>query len=90
ASFRPQNRDLYIPPGDVGFWQGAFRDPADSQYDDAMAAVRERQDLTIELCYGDHLGGQRAETRFTMLPRDNGQWLASASRHHNVDQPDPR
>ena len=27
---------------------------------------------------------------FTMLPRDNGQWLASASRHRNVDRPDPR
>lgn len=26
----------------------------------------------------------------TLLPRDDGQWIASASRHHNVDRPDPR
>ena len=24
--FRPQGRDLYVPPGDSSFWQGAFRD----------------------------------------------------------------
>ena len=90
ASFRRQSRDIYIPPGDIGFWQGAFRDPADPQYEDAVAAVKNRQDLTIELCYGDHQGGQRMESRFTLLPRDNGQWIASAARHHNVDRPDPR
>jgi hypothetical protein len=55
-----------------------------------VAAVKNRQDLTIELCYGDHQGGQRMESRFTLLPRDNGQWIASASRRHNVDRPDPR
>ena len=26
--FRRLTRDLYIAPGEVGFWQGAFRDPA--------------------------------------------------------------
>ena len=28
-----QTRDMYIPPGDVGFWQGALRDPDDPQYE---------------------------------------------------------
>ncbi|HMH48502.1 MAG TPA: hypothetical protein VK538_12415, partial [Solirubrobacteraceae bacterium] len=27
--FRPQTRDLYVPAGDTGFWQGAVRDPSD-------------------------------------------------------------
>ena len=27
--FRAQARDLYVPPGDVGFWQAAFRDAAE-------------------------------------------------------------
>jgi hypothetical protein len=27
--FQRQARDLYIPVGDIGFWQGAFRDPED-------------------------------------------------------------
>ena len=52
----------------------------------------------MELLYGDHEGGQRAITRFTMLPlgtEDPGAdsergWLASQSRHWNVDRPDPR
>src|SRR5204863_273990 len=30
--FRPQTRDLYVPSGDVGFWQAAIRDRDDSQY----------------------------------------------------------
>jgi len=33
--FRRQSRDLYIPAGDVGFWQAAFRDKADPQYAEA-------------------------------------------------------
>ena len=54
----------------------------------------------MELLYGDHEGGQRAVTRFTMLPLstvdpgagpDAGKgWLASQSRHWNIDRPDPR
>ncbi len=74
----------------IGFWQGAFRDPADPQFGDAAEAVTKRQGMTIELCYGDHEGGQRVETRFLLLPRGEDQWIASASRHHNVDRPDPR
>jgi hypothetical protein len=27
--FRRLTRDLYVPPSDRGFWQGALRDPAD-------------------------------------------------------------
>jgi hypothetical protein len=88
--FRRQGRDLYIPAGDTGFWQAAFRDPADLQYAGAMKAVGARQPVTIDLLYGDHEGGQRVETRFSLLPRGEDQWIASASRHHNVDRPDPR
>ena len=28
-TFRPQLRDLYVPAGDVGFWQAAIRDASD-------------------------------------------------------------
>jgi hypothetical protein len=88
--FRRQSRDLYIPAGDVGFWQAAFRDPADPQYSEAKKVVESRQPMTIDLLYGDHEGGQRVETRFSLLPRYDGKWIASAGRHHNVDRPDPR
>ena len=29
AAFRRLTRDIYIPANELGFWQGAFRDPAD-------------------------------------------------------------
>jgi hypothetical protein len=95
--YRPQTRDLYIAPGDIGFWQGALRDPADPQYDLARKAIETRQPLTIDLCYGDSEGGQRMQTRFGLVPRprhddkpDEDVWIASVTMHHNVDRPDPR
>jgi hypothetical protein len=94
--FVRQNRDLYIPPGDIGFWQGAFRDTEDPRYAPARKAIEAREPWTVELLYGDHEGGQRAITRFTSLPLDasdtepEGGWLASQSRHWNIDRPDPR
>jgi hypothetical protein len=96
--FRTQTRDLYVPVGDIGFWQGAFRDPEDPQYAAARKAIEAGEPWTVELLYGDHEGGQRAITRFTMLPfgtenpdaDPEGSWLASQSRHWNIDRPDPR
>jgi hypothetical protein len=88
--FRRQSRDLYIPAGDMGFWQAAFRDPADPQYAEAKKVVESRQAITIDLLYGDHEGGQRMESRFSLLPGREDRWFASAGRHHNVDRPDPR
>jgi len=90
--FRRQTRDLYIPVGDVGFWQGAFRDTDDPQYEAARSVIEAREPWTVELLYGDHEGGQRVISKFTMLPRrDSAEgWFASVSRHWNIDRPDPR
>jgi hypothetical protein len=99
--FRRQNRDLYVPVGDIGFCQGAFRDPADPQYEAARKVIEAGQPWTVELLYGDHEGGQRAITRFaaTLPPgrtegdNDPGRemaWIAAMNRHWNVDRPDPR
>jgi hypothetical protein len=98
--FERQNRDLYIPAGDIGFWQGTFRDPGDPRYEQARKVIEARQPWTVELLYGDHEGGQRCVTRFTMLPRTAKDpdadpaaelgWFASQSRHWNIDRPDPR
>jgi hypothetical protein len=90
-SFRPHSRDIYIAPSDVGFWQAAFRDPADPQYDEAVAAVKTNEVLTIDVLYGDSEGGQRAISRFNIQrPTESSPWLASVVRHWNVDRPDPR
>jgi hypothetical protein len=89
--FRSQIRDLYLPPGDVGFWQGAFRDPAEPGYAELCEAIQERHRLTVELLYGDHEGGQRVVSRFGLSStRDGSVWLASVGRHWNLDRPDPR
>jgi hypothetical protein len=88
--FRRLTRDLYIAPGEVGFWQGAFRDPADPAFAAARAAIEEPRRIAVDVLYGDHELGQRSITRFGLMPRDDGRWIATVGRHWNVDRPDPR
>jgi hypothetical protein len=90
-SFRHQSRDILIAPGDLGFWQGAFRDPSDPQYEAAVAGVQANEVLTVDLLYGDYEGGQRVMSRMMMQrSAEDRPWLASVVRHWNVDRPDPR
>ena len=88
--FQRLTRDLYVPAGDIGFWQGAFRDPSQPEFAEARAAVEAREPVTIELLYGDHEGGQRVITRLALTPREDAGWIAAAGRHWNIDRPDPR
>lgn len=88
--FRRLTRDLYIPVGDVGFWQGAIRDPADPQWQPLRQLIESRQRIVIDVLYGDHQGGQRLISRFSLLPRSDGAWMTSVARHWNVDRQDPR
>jgi hypothetical protein len=90
ADFTNQTRDLYVPPADVGFWQGAFRDPASPDYKVARQAIADGDALTIDLLYGDQEGGQRVITRFVLRSSREGTWISSATRHWNVDRPNPR
>ena len=90
AGFTRLSRDLYIPPNDVGFWQGAFRDPDTAEFQAARRAVEARERLTIDVLYGDHEGGQRTIGRFALVPRDDGKWIASVARHWELDRADPR
>ena len=88
-AFRRQTRDIYIPAGDSSFWQGAIREPDDADRDDVLAAITNREGLTIELLYGDGEGGQRVISRFAILPAGDA-WVVSVSRHWNLDRDDPR
>jgi hypothetical protein len=90
--FRLQVRDLYVPPGAVGFWQGAFRDPDDPLHEQFLAAAQKREPVTIELLYTDLHGGQRTITRFTMVavPTSPDKWLAAVSKHWILDGVSPR
>jgi hypothetical protein len=88
--FRRLTRDLYIAPGDLGYWQGAFRDANDPQFAVARAAIEERRPISIDILYGDQEGGQRMISRFGLTPRNDGNWMAAAGRPWNVARSDPR
>jgi hypothetical protein len=90
ATFRRLTRDIYIAPGDVGFWQGTIRDVADPQFAEAAATARDHDYMTIDLLYSDHLGSQHTVSRFVMTPVSEGRWLAGVARHFSLDRPDPR
>ena len=89
-TFHRLTRDLYIPAGDTGFWQGTFRDPAEPSFTDAAKAIANRDRFTIDVLYGDYEGGQRVITRFSMIPARDDKWFAAVSHHWNLDRPDPR
>ena len=87
--FRLQTRDLYIPAGDIGMWQGALRNPDDPVRAATAQAIDSRQPITIELLYSDQVGLQRTITRFGLIPTADS-WLASATRHWYLDWEGPR
>ena len=67
--FRMQTRDLYIAPGDIGFWQAAIRESGDPDYPGLRTCIEDAEPFTIELLYGDHEGGQRTDHPFRDDPR---------------------
>jgi hypothetical protein len=89
-AFRLQTRDLYVPPGDIGLWQGAIRDRDDAEYLPILRAIESRERLSIFLLYSDHEGGQRAISRFGVMPRGESDWMCTVVRHWNLDGIDPR
>lgn len=96
--FRLQTRDLYIPAGDVGMWQGALRDRNDPTYQAVAEAIDNQEVVTIELLYSDQVGDQRTISRFALFPYetrdDEGnvtvRWFASLNRHWYLDRAGPR
>jgi hypothetical protein len=90
STFRRLTRDIFVAPGDIGFWQGAFRDPDEPIYAEARAAIEQRQRLMIDVLYGDHEGGQRTITRWGLVPHESGVWLPTVTAHWNLDRDDPR
>jgi hypothetical protein len=94
--FRRLNRDLYVPAGDVSFWQAAVREHDDPLYAPVRRAIEDGTGLSVDILYGDHEGGQRTVTRFFLSPRTYGTdeepwlWACATSRHWNLDRADPR
>jgi hypothetical protein len=90
AGFHRLTRDIFVPAGDIGFWQGALREPDDDLFAALRAAIARREPITVYLLYGDVEGGQRAISRFALIPAADSAWLANVARHWNLDRPDPR
>jgi hypothetical protein len=88
--FRTQQRDLYIPAGDVGLWQGALRDSDEEMHAAIASAAVERQPFTIDLLYSDHIGDQQTISRFSFFPMEEGPWIGAVSRHWHLDGAGPR
>ena len=104
--FTAQTRDLYVAPDDVGFWQGALRDPAQERFGVVAAEVKAQGQLHRPAVRG--LRGRRAGDQPVQpgLPRAQASWADAAAaprpgpgrgpvagsvvRHWNVDRPDPR
>jgi hypothetical protein len=87
--FHLQSRDLYVPAGDIGMWQGALRNPDDPVRADVIEAIDNGHPFTVELLYSDLVGLQRTISRFGLTPV-NGSWLVSLNRHWYLDWDGPR
>ncbi len=92
---RVQTRDLYIPAGDVGLWQGAIREQSDPARDEVARAISQHEPISVELLYSDQAGAQRTITRFTLVPNrrddaDETTRLISGGRHWYLDRVGPR
>jgi hypothetical protein len=92
--FRLQTRDLYIPAGDIGMWQGALRDRGDPTFRAVAEAIDNRDVVTVELLYSDQVGDQRTITRFGLVPYEASEgkvrWFATVTRHWYLDRIGPR
>jgi hypothetical protein len=92
GEFRPQTVDLYVPPGDDGWWLAAIRDPEHPDRARTLANVAAGQPVTIDLLYGDQEGGQRTISRFIVNqnPAKEHEWICTVVRHWYLDRQDPR
>jgi hypothetical protein len=87
--FRMTQRDLFIPPSDIGMWQGALRDADEEVHGQVADAVAQRNNFAIDLLYSDQVGEQRSVSRFSIAATGDGEaatWLASVIKHWNVDR----
>lgn len=88
-------RDIYIPAGGLGFVQIGMRDPSTDDFAFAAEQASKTDVLAFDVLYGDAEGTQRVITRFALLPNpgepeEPTDRALAASRHWNLDLPDPR
>jgi predicted exporter len=92
--FTSQLRDLYVPAGDVSYWQASLRPNDDVLHSDEdlrvalKRALEQRDGVTIDLLYNDAEGSQPTMSRFAVRPREGesegAAWRATVVRHWRV------
>lgn len=82
--YRQHTRDLYIPGGGTGYWQGAIRRPDDPQRAELVEAIDTGGEVTVFVHYRNHYDGQPMVSRFR-LSRIDGTWLCGVVRHFALD-----
>jgi len=85
STFRQQLRDLWIPAGGNGLWQGALRDDSEELHGRMREITQQPRPFLIDLLYSDHVGDQRTISRFSVVPAHEGRWLCSVTRHWTVE-----
>jgi hypothetical protein len=90
--FRAQGRDMFVPTGDVSFWQAAIRDDDDPMRPAAVEAIDGERTLFVDILYSDYEGGQPTISRFLLTSHraEQTDWHCSVVRHWNLDRPDLR
>jgi hypothetical protein len=88
--FRRLTADLYIAPGDTGYWLGAIRDADDPDRARLLSAMSQHDRLSFDVLYGDQEGGQRTISRVSLTAAPDSTWLCTVARHWNIDRPNPR
>jgi hypothetical protein len=83
--FRTQTRDLWIPAGGVGLWQGALRDDNEEVHGRMRSVAENPRYFLIDLLYTDHLHQQRSISRFSVIPMPEDRWMCSVVRHWQMD-----
>jgi hypothetical protein len=78
--FTPQQRDIYIPAGETGFWQGAIRDRSHPAYESLRGSVEGGGRLGVDVLYGDYEGGQRTIARFGLSTGSSEEGAAPEQR----------
>lgn len=82
--FHLQSRDLYVPAGDIGMWQGALRNSDDPVRAAVADAIDTGEPITVELLYSDLVGRQRTISQFGLVPAGDSR-IASLTRHWYLD-----
>ena len=84
TAFVAQQRSLYVPAGDVGYWQGAIRDGDTDRGDADALRAGDRRPASASRCScatATRTAGTTPITRYTLMPDENGDWLFGIGRH---------